>query len=127
MNWLAWDPRAYLGALVGAVAAWFAFGALLEAGHFAPWLFGVLVGVGAAALTREKTLVRGFILAALATWTAAVAQALAQGQGIWHGLVHFHEFLTPSSFALYALGFAVALFVGGTSFHRGATTRPLGA
>ena len=127
MSWLAWDPRAYLGALVGAVAAWFAFGAMLDAGHFAPWLFGALAGLGAAALTREKTLVRGFILAALATWTAAVAQALAQGQGIWRGMIHFHEFLTPDRFALYAIGFTVALFLGGTSLHPGATKRALGA
>ena len=127
MSWLAWDTRAYLGAFVGLVLAWFSFGALYDAGHFAPWVFGVLAGVGAAAVTGEKALVRGFILATLATWTAAVAQVLAQGGGFGQGLLAFHESLTPGRFALYAIGFAVALFVGGSSFRPGATKRPLGA
>ena len=59
MNWLAWDRRAYLGTAIGAVVGFLLLGVLAHQGWNAPWVVGVSMGLGCAALTQEKSSLRG--------------------------------------------------------------------
>jgi hypothetical protein len=131
MNWIAWDPKSYGGALLGGIVGFFLFGALLAQGWYAPWLVGVLMGFGCAAITLERSTMRGLVLAIGAAWIAAAAQVHYQppagSDGLFSGLMHFHETLSGS--ALWAhLGSMLAAFViGRLSFRRGAKRRLAGA
>ena len=81
MNWIAWDTRSYLGAALGGVAGFLAFGALYDAGYFLPWIVGLCVGLGCALVTKEISTMRGAMLAIGATWTAAAARTASTTLG----------------------------------------------
>ena len=131
MNWLAWDTRSYLGALIGGVIGFLLFGVLLDAGYFAPWIIGLLIGFGCAALTRESSPMRGGVLAMAAAWTMAAAQVtyapVAGHSGLVNGLMHFHETLTFGHLLLFLGGMLGAYLLGRRSLHRDAEERVAGA
>ena len=130
MNWLAFDPRSYLGALIGGVVGFFAYRAGLDAGWAAPWLVGLGIGLGCALVTRERSTLRGLVLACAAGWAAALAQVslvpVAPGAGLGEGIVGFHATLDATALTLHLLGIAAAFLLGRTSLRPGATTRVAG-
>lgn len=130
MNWLAWDTRSYLGALIGGTIGFLLFGALLEAGHFAPWVIGLLIGFGCAALTLETSSMRGVVLVVASAWTMAAAQVWylppAGTSGLVTGLVKFHETMTLGHLLLFLAGMLGAYLLGRRSLRRGASRRLAG-
>jgi hypothetical protein len=129
MNWLGFDARAMSGAILGCALA------VLLGLHdetlraFLPWSTGLVAGLGCAALARDRNGPRGLVVGALATWTAALADAVMSqsARGLPEAISVFHTTLTPSRVLAYVLGFAVAVWVGGRSLRRGAAQRIAGA
>ena len=131
MNWIAWDPRSYGGALLGGVAGFLLFGSLLAQGWYAPWVVGLLIGVGCAAVTRERSTMRGIVLAIGAAWlsaAAAVHYAPPPGTtGLVDGLKAFHETLSGGALGAHLVSMLAAALIGRLSFRRGARHRLAGA
>ena len=130
MNWLAFEPKSYLGALIGGVLAFFAFRAGVEADVFMPWLMGVGIGLGCALVTKERSGLRGIVLACATGWAAAIAQVslmpVSPGASLGEGILRFHETLSVQALALHLIGIAAAFLLGRTSLRPGATTRVAG-
>jgi len=128
VNWLAWDTRSYLGAALGGVVGFFLFRAGLGADWFAPWLIGVGIGLGCALITRERSGLRGVVLACIAAWAAALAQVvLVSGGGLWEGIVGFHATLDLPTFLAHLGGIVGAFVFGRTSFRGDAQDRVAGS
>jgi hypothetical protein len=129
MNWLAWDARAFLGAIVGAAAGAAVYAGLLPE-HEAPWIVGLGLGLGTAAAARDKSTVRGLVLGAVALWASALAQAtwMPQGEGrTWLAEVgDFHASLTAERVALHAFGCLLAGLLAARSLRAGAARRLAG-
>jgi hypothetical protein len=131
VNWLAWDTRSYLGAFIGGAVGFLLVGVLLEAGHFSPWIIGLLIGLGCATLTLENSSMRGVVLAVAAAWTMAAAQVWYQPpagtEGLIAGLIQFHETMTLGHLGLFLAGMFAAYWLGRRSLRRGASRRVAGA
>ena len=131
MNWIAWAPKSYGGALLGAIVGFFAFGALSGAGFYAPWIVGLLIGLGCAAITLEKSGMRGLVLAIAAAWVSAMAQVhympIAGTTGMIDGLTQFHAALSGTDLLLHLASVAAAFLFGRTSLRPGARQRLAGA
>lgn len=129
MNWLAWDARAFLGALVGTAVGAAVYAAFLPA-HEAPWIVGLSLGLGTAAAARDKSTVRGIVLGATALWASALAQVtwMPQGGGrTWLAEVgDFHASLTMERVALHAFGCLLAGLFAARSLRAGARRRLAG-
>ena len=124
MNWLGWDTRSYLGALLGGVLGVFVYKACLDAGFAAPWMIGLGVGLGCAALTRERSNMRGLVLACLTAWTAALAEVtLARGLGLLEGIGAFHEGLGLRGVLEHVGGVVAAYLLGRIALRRDAEDR----
>jgi hypothetical protein len=88
---------------------------------------GVSAGGCVAALSTDRSIMRGLIVGTLAVWTGAAAQVTYMaGMRPVAGLMQFHESLTLWRFSLHALCAVLAILFGATSFQRGAKTRMLG-
>ena len=136
MNWLAWDTRSYLGAALGAALGWWLFHALLDGGAFgaelfAPWTLGLGMGLGCALVTKERSGLRGVVLACATAWLAAVAHVLvrppAPDAGLLDGLLAFHTVLDPVTLLEHLAGIAGAFLFGRTSFRPDAQDRVAGS
>ena len=111
MNWLGAGLPSFLagifGALVGAVLH---FEAQRRGIDFPP-IVAFLSAVFAALASREKSGLRGVLVASLAVWAAALAEILgAPIHGFFRDVIDFHERLGAYRFAAY-VGTAVVGFV----------------
>ena len=131
MNWIAWDPKSYGGALLGAIGGFFAFGALAGAGFYAPWIVGLLIGLGCAAITLETSGMRGMVLAIAAAWVSALADVhyvpIAGASGMVEGLLEFHAALSGTHLWLHLASMLAAFLLGRTSLRPSARRRLAGA
>ena len=131
MNWIAWDPRSYGGALLGAGAGVLAFGTLLQHGWNLPWIVGLLMGLGCALVTQERSSMRGVVLAIGAAWVSAAAQVYyappAGTDGMIAGHVQFHTTLSGPTLLANLGSMLAALLFGRSALRRGARTRLAGA
>lgn len=130
MNWLAWDPRAFLGAIAGAGVGAAVYAGLLPANE-APWIVGLGLGLGTMAVARDKSTLRGVVLGTAALWASALAQctwAPLGGGRTWLAEVgDFHSSLTLSRVALHAFGCLLAGLLAARSLRAGARRRLAGA
>lgn len=129
MNWLAWDARPFLGAAVGALGGGWAYAALLP-GSEAPWLVGLGQGAGAFLLARDRSLLRGWVLGALALWASALAQCLVlpgPEEPLVARLAGFHDSLTFERVTLHALGALLAGWIGARCARLGSPHRVAGS
>lgn len=129
MNWLAWDPRPFLGSAVGAAAGTAAYRALLPSPE-APWALGLGMGLGAFLSARDRSLLRGWVLGALALWASALAQATWLGgasESWWNRVVAFHASLGLERLALHGLGALLAGWLGARTIRAGSPRRVAGA
>jgi len=127
MNWAGSDlielVAAWLGALLGAVT----YAMLASRGHEAPWLLGLGAGLAVMLVARKRSRTRGLIVATLAVWSAASAQAYCFGRGsMLEALRQFHESLTPGRWLWFALTAVIALVLGAGSVRRDAQIRRAG-
>lgn len=131
MNWIAWDPRSYGGALLGGGVGFLAFGKLLEHGWSFPWIVGLLMGLGCALVTRERSTMRGIVLAIGAAWISAAAwvyyQPPAGTEGLVAGLMQFHTTLAGPALLGHLGSMLAAFLLGRCSFRRDAKHRLAGA
>jgi len=129
MNWLAFDLRAYAAALLACIAAAFAALHLDAVAASLPWLVGLVAGLACAAAARDRSGLRGLVVAAMAVWTGAIvdAQRAEDSQGLGRALLRFHDSLTPLRVAGYVLGFGLAVALARLSLRRGARDRIAGA
>ena len=130
MNWIAWDARPFAGAtLGGAGGAWAMSWGAPE--HIWPGLVSLGMGLGAAALARDQSRLRGWILGALSLWASAIAQVAwfppRPGEGLLAGLAAFHETLTPALLVQHAAGCLAAGWLSARSLRRGTQRRVAGA
>lgn len=129
MNWLAWDPRPFLGAALGAAVGAGVYRALLPSPE-APWAVGLGLGLGAFLTARDRSLLRGWVLGALALWASALAQATWQGDAAtswWSRVGAFHASLSLERLALHALGALLAGWLSARSIRAGSPKRVAGA
>jgi hypothetical protein len=108
MNWLGWSGRAMAGALAGALLGAVLSGLAFEHGVQLAWLVGLLAGLGAALLAKEKSPLRGVLVATIAVWAAALRET-----GASLTIFRFHETMTPTRLASYATCALLALILGG--------------
>ena len=92
MNWLGGGLLSFLaaalGALVGAVVHFVA----RRHGLDFPPVVGILSGLAAALASRERSGLRGALVASLAVWAAALAEVLAvPHRGVLADMVAFHR------------------------------------
>jgi len=131
MNWIAWDPRSYGGALLGGAAGFLLFGRLVQHGWSAPSVVGLLMGLGCALVTRERSSMRGIVLAIGAAWISAAAQVYYQPpagtEGMLAGLMQFHSTLGGSVLLGHLGSMLAAFLLGRCSFRRDAKQRLAGA
>lgn len=135
MNWIAWDPRSYGGALLGGLVGFLAFGSGLEHGWSMPWLvgllMGLLMGLGCALVTHERSTMRGIVLAIGAAWMSALAQVYydppAGTEGVLAGLMQFHTTLSGQALLGHLGSMLAAFLLGRCSFRRDAQRRLAGA
>ena len=117
--------------MIGGVAGFLLFGVLLEAGTFVPWIIGLLIGLGCAALTLETSSMRGVVLAVASAWTMAATQVYYEPppgtEGLVAGLIHFHETMTGAHLLLFLAGMLAAYVLGRRSLRPGAEKRLAGA
>jgi len=129
VNWLAWDARAFLGAVVGAAAGAAAYAAILPP-HEAPWIVGLGLGLGTAAMARDRSTIRGLVLGGAALWASALAQAtwrpLSVGRSWLAEVADFHTTLTMERVALHAFGSLLAGLLAARSLRAGARRRLAG-
>jgi hypothetical protein len=89
------------------------------------------MGLGCAALTQERSGLRGWLLGAAAMWVSAAAQSHhgppAPTEDFLAAMAHFHRTLTLDRVLLHLVGAAVGGILGATSFHRRARRRAAGA
>jgi hypothetical protein len=117
LSWIAFDARPYAGALLGAVAGAALYGRLLP-DHELPWLVGLGLGLGAASLARDRSVIRGLVLGALALWASALAQCVLHPEGddgILAELAGFHGSLDGPRLLAHALGALVGGGLGARS------------
>jgi hypothetical protein len=130
MNWIAWDPRSYGGAFLGGILGVFLYGALQAQGMAFPWIVGLLMGLGCAAVTTERSSMRGIVLAIGAAWLSAFAQVHYQPPPGTHGLIEglraFHDTLEANTLWAHFASLFAAWFFGRTSFRSGARQRLAG-
>jgi hypothetical protein len=119
LDWLAFDRRPFLGAVAGAALGAGVYARLLP-GHEAPWVVGLGLGLGTAALARDRSVIRGLVLGALALWASALAQAAwlpRAGAGSFLGEVgRFHETLDLPRLVGHAVGGLAAGWLAARSF-----------
>jgi hypothetical protein len=121
LSWLAFDARPWAGALLGAVGGAALYGRLLPE-HELPCLVGLGLGVGAASLARDRSVIRGLVLGAVALWASALAQCVLHPEGddgLLAELAHFHDTLDGPRL----LGHALGSLVGGWLAARSLFTR----
>lgn len=127
MNWLALDARVFAAALGGCLLA-LLIAALVEPLAFSPpWLAGVLGGLACAMVARDRSGLRGLVVAAMATWTAALHSASARAEPLAQAILGLHATFEPHDLLGYAIGLASAYMLGRTSLRRDASTRTAGA
>ncbi|MDA1194811.1 MAG: hypothetical protein O2894_06470 [Planctomycetota bacterium] len=128
MNWLAWDPRSYGGAALGALLGACAYLLLRDSGFDEPWLVGLALGLGCALMTRERSGLRGIVLACTTAWLAAglTVAAAAPAEGWVGGMASFHASLALPELTRHLVGIAAACLLGRTSLRRGASDRVAG-
>jgi hypothetical protein len=113
VNWLGAGLPSFLAAVFGTI-----IGALL---HFEgqrrgidfPPIVAIVAGALAALASREKSGLRGVLVASFAVWAAAVAEILGTPiHGFFRDILDFHERLNATRFALYlataVVGFLLA-------------------
>jgi hypothetical protein len=108
VNWLGWSGRAMAGALAGAIVGAFLSGLGADHGFQLAWIVGLLAGAGAAALAKERSPLRGVLVATLAVWAAALRET-----GASLAIFHFHETMTLTRLASYVACASFALVLGG--------------
>ena len=96
------------GALTGAVVGAFLSGFAFEQGVQLAWIVGLLAGLGAALLAKERSPLRGVLVATIAVWAAALRET-----GASRAIFHFHETMTFTRLASYAACALLALILGG--------------
>lgn len=111
MNWLGIRVRVLLVVLACAAASGALFGWLLAQGVDAPYLVGLVIGLGAAAVSRERSAMRGVWCGVFSVWAGAVGQRLG-GPYANVPLFGFASTLTWGRAALFSLGAALAAAIG---------------
>jgi hypothetical protein len=96
------------GALAGAILGAFLFGLAFDHGFQLAWIVGLLAGLGAALLAKDKSPLRGVLVATIAVWAAALRET-----GASLAILHFHETMTLTRLASYAACALLALVLGG--------------
>lgn len=117
MNWLGIRLPVLLVVLPSAAFGGGLFAWLLTRGIDAPYLVGIVVGVGAAAVSRERSGMRGVWCGVFSVWAGAIAQRLA-GPYASVSLFGFASTLTWGRAALFSLGAALAAAVGSRGLRR---------
>lgn len=121
MNWLGLEPRVALAAVAGCIVGALIYGVTVGQGTPAPWVVGAGVGLGALLAARTRSWLRGLVIATLAIWAAALAQAAyaPERPEVLSELGRFHETLVGLSGWSHALGAALACALGGWSLREG--------
>ena len=132
MNWLAWDAHAYAGAAAGALLGALTYAWLLSAYGFDwPWLVGIFVGLACAISARERSALRGIVVATLAIWVGATAQCACRpadaGSGILAEFTHYHQRVDAWLLVQQVLSGSAAGVLGCRALRHDATVRIAGA
>ena len=119
LNWLAFDARPFLGALLGAGLGAWVYAALLPE-HEAVWLVGLGLGLGSAALARDRSFIRGLVLGSGALWASALAQCrwlpLSHAGSFLGEVAGFHATLDLARLASHAAGCLLGGWLAARSF-----------
>lgn len=126
MNWLGWSTTAAVGALIGAALGAAAYAFALSHGCDAPYLVGLLAGLGALLGSPDKSGLRALLIATSSLWIAAAVQAHI-GPFASAGILGFHTTLGPSRIAAFGACAAGGFALARTSLRRGAHRRSAGA
>jgi len=129
VNWLAWDPIAFAGALLGLAAGLVAYAELGARGIEAPWIVGLASGGACALFARDKSMLRGVVVAIAAVWAAAFGQSwrLAAHTSVLVELSHFHESLGLWRLLEHLAGAGAALVCSSQTVRRNARARVAGS
>ncbi len=126
MNWLGWSTRAFVGAVLGALAgAWMYHYALARACD-AAWLVGLGMGLGTFVGAPDRSSMRGLLVASLAIWGAWGVQAGVDPYSN-AGLFGFYRTLTVRRFGSFAACAAAAFLFARTSINPNARRRVAGS
>ncbi len=117
MNWVGIRLPVLVMMLVCASLGGMLFAWLLTHGIDAPYLVGIVVGLGAAAISRERSGMRGVWCGVFSVWACAVAQRLA-GPYANVPLLAFASTLGWARAALFSLGAAASAVIGSRSLRR---------
>jgi hypothetical protein len=126
MNWLGLTTKAFIAAVLGALLGAVAYAYGLTHGWDAPYLVGVAAGLGAMLGSRDRSGLRGLVIASCAIWVAALVQSHV-GPHAGANLLAFHTTLTPLRWLTFAACGAAAFFLAKTSARKNAPTRAAGA
>lgn len=131
MNWLAWEPRAFIAAFAGGVLGMRAMEVASTRGLHAPWTVALCIGLPCAVVSMERSAMRGILFAFVAIWFAAIADmriaAPTQGDGLWSAIAGFHTRIGIEDLVGYLGCGLIALLLTAISFQRGALVRLAGA
>ena len=126
MNWLGLTTVAFLTAALGALFGSVAYAAALASGWDAPYLVGLLTGLGALLGSPDRSSMRGLLVGSVAIWVAALVQTRI-GPHASAGLAGFHSTLSASRLAAFAACGATALLLARMSARRAAPLRAAGS
>jgi hypothetical protein len=119
LDWIAFDARASFGALLGAAVGAGLYAALLPT-HEDVWLVGLALGVGTATFARDRSVIRGLVLGAVAAWASALAQCvwlpLGEADSFLGELASFHTTLDAERLAAHAAGCLAGGWLAARSF-----------
>ncbi|MBX3230760.1 MAG: hypothetical protein KIT84_00975 [Labilithrix sp.] len=113
MNWLGAGLPSFLAALGGAAVGALLHALLLRHGVDLPPLVALVASVGAVLPSKERSGLRGILVASLSCWAAALVDVVVRPErGVVLDLLHFSARLTTLGLGLYllsaVLGVAVA-------------------
>lgn len=124
MNWLGGGLFSFLAAAVGALLGAFVhFGARRHGIDFPP-IVGVFAGLAAALASRERSGLRGALVASLAVWAAALAEVLAAPRsGVLSDMVAFHQRLGLLETLAYAACAAIGVLLASRALRRASSAK----
>lgn len=125
MNWLGLTLQTFLGALLGALLGSVLFAWVSIQGVDAPYLVGPCTGLGAMLVAKDRSVLRGVFIAALALWACAITQSLV-GPYAGTKVIELSRTLSVARGAMFVGGMLVGGLLGSSSLRKGAKERLIG-